>query len=85
MTKTLEHTLISTITSYDKKQSTKKSYNRLSLGKYMVRLDNTLSEAAQGVPIDQALAANFNGNILEVLLRAVRAFEDAKVEDTRVG
>lgn len=58
------------LTEYDRKQSTKKGYNRFALGMYCQALQNTMAEIESGSTIRAALKHNFCGRLLDVCLKA---------------
>ena len=64
--------LISAATEYDRKQSTKRSYNPYALSQYFAAIDEVILEVDRGVSVETALAHHFNDRLLATLQRAVR-------------
>lgn len=63
--------LMNALTEYDRKQSTKRGYNRYALGQYCAAMQEVRIAVESGDTLRQALCANFCGRLLDVLLRSV--------------
>lgn len=59
------------VTEYDRKESTKKYYNHYALALYLKAVQDTMAEVNSGTPVRKALTHNFNGRLLNVVLKAV--------------
>jgi hypothetical protein len=70
---TLRETLISLVTQYDKKQSTKKFYNPYALAQYLEAVDRVVADFEKGMGLNEALTKNFNDRLLEFLVKKVIA------------
>ena len=60
------------LTQYDMSQQGKRGYNSYALVLYLEALDRAIATHETGVPIEKALAQNFNDRVLTAVLRAVR-------------
>lgn len=67
----LHDTLIHTVTSYDRKQSTKKGYNHYALGIYFQRIEEICADVAAGADVRKAVTAGFTGRLVDTCLRAL--------------
>ena len=56
--------MVSVLTEYDRKQSTKKSYNRYALGHYMKAVGTVAEAIDGGAPLHEALKQGFCGSLL---------------------
>lgn len=66
-------TLIMAVTTYDRKESAKRSYNRFALGQYIRAVDNAmLAVKDDGYTLRDALVESFTGRLLDVVLKAVK-------------
>lgn len=63
--------LISALTQYDQRQSTRKFYNPHALGIYFERVDDVMRDIERGATPRQALLAGFNDRLLDVCLKAI--------------
>ena len=68
---TLHDTLIHAVTEYDRRQSTRKGYNRCALGQYFLRIDEVEADIAAGSTPRQAIIAGFLGQLADKLLKAI--------------
>ena len=69
---TLTHAkLLNALTAYDRKQSTKKFYNRYALGHYCAALGRARELMAEGQTLRAALLATFNDRLLSAVLKSV--------------
>jgi len=66
----IRFTLVMAITTYDRKESTKRYYNRYALGIMLRALDDAMSEVAEGTSLHRALYDHFNGRVLTALEKA---------------
>ncbi len=64
--------LIHVLTDYDRKQSTKKHYNRYALGIYFQRADDICADIEKGADPRQAICAGFTGSGLAAVLRGMK-------------
>ena len=71
--------LVNIVTEYDRRQSTRKGYNRYALAHYCRAVDDVMARVDAGAPIEQALKAGFCG----ALLRHVAKKLDLTVEYKR--
>lgn len=67
----IRQTLVHAATEYDRTQLGKRSYNIYALSQYLGAVDRTMAEVDKGTPIRQALLNNFQGRLLDRLLKAV--------------
>lgn len=66
----LRDTLVSAVTEYDRRQSTRRGYNPHALALYLSALDDVTAMVIAGHSVQYALERNFNGHLLTVLSRA---------------
>lgn len=64
--------LIHVLTDYDRKQSTRKHYNRHALGIYFQRVDDICADIAAGADPRAAIVAGFTGSLLSAVLRGMK-------------
>jgi len=64
---TLEHALI----RYDRLQSTKRHYNQYSLGIYLIRADEVMTEVKNGASLKDVISNGFNDRLRDYLLKHV--------------
>jgi hypothetical protein len=67
----MKNQIVSLLTAYDKKQSSKKSYNNYALGIYLNQLDNVILDIELGADARAAIVAGFNGRLLDFVLRGL--------------
>ena len=72
--------LVHTATEYDRTQETKKYYNPYALSQYFAATERVLEEVQKGVSVRQALLNNFQGRLLDSLLKAVGEAKFTKEE-----
>lgn len=65
------HKLTHALTEYDRKQSTRKYYNRYALPQYFGALQSVTEAVDGGQSLRKALTDNFCGRLLDVLLKSV--------------
>jgi hypothetical protein len=63
--------MVMALTAYDRRQSTKRSYNRYALPQYFARLDEIMADHAAGAPLRQAICAGFHASIANACLKAI--------------
>ena len=63
--------LLSALTQYDAKQSTKRGHNPYALGIYFARLDDIMADIEKGATPRAAICAGITGRLADVCLRAV--------------
>ena len=68
---TTHDTLLHALTTYDRKQMTKRGYNVYALAHYMGALHNIEAALAQGTDLRTALVGSFCGRLLDVCLKSV--------------
>lgn len=66
----LHETLITAATRFDRAQEGKRDYNRYAMAIYFGRIDEAISEIANGKSVARALYDNFNDRLLTVLEKA---------------
>lgn len=64
--------LVSALTQFDLKQSTKPGYNKWALAIYIGRVDDIMKDVAAGADLRAAVVAGFTGQPLAVCLRALK-------------
>ena len=63
--------LVHAVTRYDRQQAMRsKSYSMYALGIYLGAVTQVLDETAEGNPLRVSLVRNFNGRLLDVVLKA---------------
>jgi hypothetical protein len=78
---TLHDKLVHAATEYDRKQSSRRGYNRWAFGQYLEaieRVDKSLE--FEGVTVRQALVENFCGRLLDVLLKVAEETPSTRKE-----
>lgn len=68
----IRHKLVTALTEYDRKQSTRHGYNHHALALYFEALDEAMSQYDNGATIEHALRCWFNDRVLDACLKAVR-------------
>ena len=68
----LRFQLVTAVTDYDRKQSTKPSYNIYALPQYCARIDEILSDVEAGTDPRSAIAAGFTGTLLNFVFRRLK-------------
>lgn len=68
----LRFQLVTAVTDYDRKQSTKPSYNIYALPQYFARIDEILSDVEAGTDPRSAIAAGFTGTLLNFVFRRLK-------------
>ena len=68
----LRFELITAVTDYDRKQSTKSSYSIYALPQYFARVDDILSDVESGADPRRAIAAGFIGTLQNFVLRKLK-------------
>ncbi len=63
--KRIARELTHVLTQWDRKQSSRKDYNRYALGIYLGRVDDVVERLARGESMMQAFRANFNDRLLQ--------------------
>jgi hypothetical protein len=63
--------LVHAVTEYDRKQSTRRGYNVYALAQYLAAIERAEEMIEQGASLRFALAANFCGRLLDVVLKSV--------------
>jgi hypothetical protein len=64
--------MVSTLISYDKRESKKKYYNPYALAIYLRALQSAETDMAAGTPIRQAIVGHFSGRLLDRLLKTAK-------------
>lgn len=67
----LHFKLVHAVTEYDRRQSTRRGYNRWALPQYLGACTSAEEDIAAGKPVRAALVSNFCGRLLDVVLKAV--------------
>jgi hypothetical protein len=76
----LRYKLINAVTEYDRKQSTRKGYNHYALAQYLMAVENVCNAVNCGTTRREALLDNFNGQLLDVCLKALNMDTSTKAE-----
>jgi hypothetical protein len=64
--------LLHAVTEYDRRQSTRKGYNRWALPQYLGAINESIMpDIENGASLRQALVSHLNGRLLDVCLKAV--------------
>lgn len=70
---TIQDKLNHAVTEWDRKQSTRRGYNRYALAQYLAAVDRVCESIKhEGVTIQMALHENFEDRLLDVCLKAVQ-------------
>ncbi len=77
--------LIHVLTDHDRKQSTKKYYNRNALGIYFGRADDICNDIANGAKPREAICAGFTDRLLAAVLRGMALESPSASECKGVG
>ena len=80
----LRFELITAVTDYDRKQSTKSSYSIYALPQYFARVDDILSDVESGADPRRAIAAGFIGTLQNFVLRKLK-MSGSSTEEARGG
>ena len=80
----LRFQLITAVTDYDRKQSTKPSYNIYALPQYFARVDEILSDVESGADPRSAITAGFVGTLQNFVLRKLK-MSGSTMEEARGG
>ena len=68
----LKENLTHAVTRYDRKQTSKKSYNIYALSQYLMRVDDIVTDVENGAEIGAAIVAGFTpGQLRNACLKAV--------------
>lgn len=67
---TLHDKLIHAVTEYDRKESTKRFYNRYALPQYIGAVQHITDEIAKGYSVRSAILNNLLGRLADVCLKA---------------
>jgi hypothetical protein len=78
----LHTALVHAATMYDRKEETKRGYNRYALGQYLMRIDEVEADIKAGTPPRAALLAAFNDRLLDHMLKAIGEPEFTRDEMT---
>lgn len=68
----LRFNLVSAVTEYDRRQSTKPSYNMYALPQYLGRVSEIMDDIAAGADPRAAITAGFTGTLLSSILRRLK-------------
>lgn len=79
----LRFNLVSAVTDYDQKQSTKPSYNIYALPQYLERVNDIMEDIAAGADPRSAIAAGFTDRLLSFVMRKMKL--DAPTREEIVG
>ena len=63
--------LVNAATTYDRKQSRTKQYNRYALAQYLARIDDVCADIENGAEPGAAISRGFCGPVLRVLAKAI--------------
>lgn len=79
---TMRDKLVSAVTAWDRKQSTKRFYNPYGLGIMLGGVDDVVQDIEKGIDPRKAIMRRFNDRLLDHILRSV-GFPVATVEEHR--
>jgi hypothetical protein len=82
---TLRDKLLHELTEYDRKESTKRGYNRNALGIYMEALNSAMEHIDAGKDIRKVLVGHFCGRLLTKMLKAAGCAPDTKADQMGSG
>jgi hypothetical protein len=68
----LRTAMIAALTTYDRKQATKRGYNRYALGQYFARADEVLADIEAGADVRAAVVNGFSGRIAAAVLKELK-------------
>jgi len=80
----LRFQLVTAVTEYDRKDSTKRNYNIYALPQYFLRIDDILSDVEAGADPRRAIAAGFVGTLQNFVLRKLK-MSGSTTEEARGG
>ena len=80
----LRFQLITAVTDYDRKESTKRNYSIYALPQYFARVDDILSDIESGAEPRSAIVAGFIGTLRNFVLRKLK-MSGSTTEETRGG
>jgi hypothetical protein len=69
MTADMRARLVLILTEYDRRQETKRGYNRWALGQYFRAIDEVDAAIVKGYPISRALKCGFCGPLLRYVAK----------------
>ncbi len=69
---TIRNTLAHAVTSYDRKQSTRRDYNHYALGQYLMRVDDVCRDIEAGANPFDAINAAFCGPLLRHVTKTIQ-------------
>jgi len=81
----LRFQLITAVTDYDRKDSTKRNYNIYALPQYFQRVDLILSDVEAGADPRSAIVAGFIGTLRNFVLRKLKMSGSSTEEDRGDG
>jgi hypothetical protein len=64
--------LVNAVTTYDRKQSTKKYYNVYALAQYLKRVGEIVADIERGADVRKAVVTGFSGRIADACLKALQ-------------
>ena len=81
----LRFNLVSAVTDYDRKQSTKSSYNMYALPQYLERVSEIMDDIAAGADPRSAISAGFTGTLLSAVMRKLKMNSPTREEIQGIG
>jgi hypothetical protein len=81
----LRFNLVSAVTDYDRKQSTKSSYNMYALPQYLERVSEIMDDIAAGADSRSAISAGFTGTLLSAVMRKLKMNSPTREEIQGIG
>ena len=81
----LRFNLVSAVTDYDRKQSTKSSYNMYALPQYLERVSEIMDDIAAGADSRSAISAGFTGTLLSAVMRKLKINSPTREEIQGIG
>jgi hypothetical protein len=81
----LRFNLVSAVTDYDRKQSTKPSYNMYALPQYLERVSEIMDDIAAGADPRSAIAAGFTDRLLSFVMRKMKLEAPTREEIQGIG
>lgn len=75
--------LVSAVTQYDARESTKRGYNPYALGQYLERVEAICADIAAGATPRAAICAGFLGRLADACLRSLGLPKTAEGDEPR--
>jgi hypothetical protein len=72
--------LVHAVSEYDRRQSTRKHYNRYAMAKYLAAVEDVTNAVNCGSTRRDALTSKFNGRLLDVCLKVLKMDRSTREE-----